>query len=755
MRFVRVAVPLPIQSEFTYRVPQDLQDRATAGSRVEVQFGNRKLLGVIVGDEEDPGDEHKIRDLSAVLDSSPTLTTELLQLTRWVSEYYMCSWGEAIRTALPPGLNRLSATVPMMRQEAFLSFPHAFRQRERLDEIKREIRGKKQVAVVEALEELLDGSSSDAILKSDVMQLAGAGHSSVKSLVDKGVIDSHLRDATLKLAEFDSRGSKRVILSTEQEDGLQQIAASIATKQFSTVLLHGVTGSGKTEVYIRALEQVLSEGRQGIVLVPEIALTPQTVGRFRAPFGDQVSVMHSRMSVGERVAAWKKIREGRASIAIGPRSVVFAPLDKLGLIIVDEEHETSYKQHEPAPRYHARDAAVMRAKMNDAVCVLGSATPSLETYANALASKYKHVRLTKRVPLADGSNATLPTVQLIDLTLENKKKRLVGNFSPQLIAAIEERLSRKEQIILLQNRRGFAPVLECVSCGWSPYCPSCSVTLTYHRTTHTLRCHYCGFATAMPAACETCKSGKLERLGSGTQRVEDDLHKALPGARVLRMDMDSTSGRTGHFDILEAFEQGDADILLGTQMVAKGLDFGRVTLVGVINADVGLLLPDYRAEERTFQLLLQVAGRSGRADRPGEVLIQTRNPSHPLFTFLANSDYDRFARYVLSIRKQLNYPPYSRMVAVAFRGPDENVVSDFSKQWASTFSEIAPGEELLGPLPSFIGRMKRQYRFHIFLKIETSKFSHVRDLIRQTHAAVRAPGRDYHAFVDVDSIGVY
>ncbi|HYG69777.1 MAG TPA: primosomal protein N', partial [Anaeromyxobacteraceae bacterium] len=413
-----------------------------------------------------------------------------------------------------------------------------------------------------------------------------------------------------------------------QAAALGEIEGALAAGRPRTFLLHGVTGSGKTEVYIRAIRAALAQGKTALVLVPEIALTPQTVRRFRAHFGDRVAVLHSRMSDGERYDAWRAIRDGRYPIVIGPRSAVFAPLENLGLVVVDEEHEASYKQFDPAPRYHARDVAVMRAHRAGAVCVLGSATPSLESLANAKAAKYRLLKMPERVPVRGKQPAPLPPVRVVDLAREKEVRRLKGALSHDLRNAIRARLDRREQVILLQNRRGYAPVLTCDDCGFTPHCRDCAVSLTVHKPRRQLRCHYCGWTERQPDACPKCGSGALALLGAGTQRVEEELAEAFPEARVLRMDLDTTARRGAHRRLLDAFGSGEADVLLGTQMVAKGLDFPRVTLVGVVNADTGMLLPDFRAAERTFQLLAQVAGRAGRRDLPGEVILQTRNPGH-------------------------------------------------------------------------------------------------------------------------------
>ena len=501
---------------------------------------------------------------------------------------------------------------------------------------------------------------------------------------------------------------------------------------------------------------MLEKKKTGIILVPEIALTPQTVRRFRAPFGDQIAVLHSRMSLGERYDAWRHLRSGRFKVAIGPRSAVLAPLENLGLVVVDEEHESSYKQFDPAPRYHARDVAVMRAAMNGAVCVLGSATPSLESFANAQSGKYTLLEMPERVPVPGRKAAALPDVRVVDLTLEKKKHRLEGALSEPLVEAIRERLGRGEQTILLQNRRGYAPVIECDACGWSPLCRDCSVTLTYHKAKRHLRCHYCGRTARLPDVCPKCDAPELARLGMGTQRVEEELAVRFPGARVLRMDLDTTGRKGAHHRLLGRFRRGEADVLLGTQMVAKGLDFPNVTLVGVVNADAGMLLPDFRSEERTFQLLTQVAGRAGRAELKGEVIFQTRNPEHAALRFATTHDYAGFAGEALPERKVFGYPPFGRVVGVEFRGPKEETVADVAERWTSVLIAQAGHLQVLGPEPAFIGRVKRQYRYHTIIKLPPSfRAAGLQKLLRCTNTRAGRPPKGYRVAIDVDAVGLF
>ncbi len=823
---VQVVLPLPVEQAYTYVVPDELAEAVHVGCRVLVPFGPRRLTGLVI--DWGPAVEtldFKTRPLLDVLDETPAFTDEMLTLTRWIADYYVCGWGEVVKAALPAGTNiedkqHLSRTtkqangvlsgqaravldyldthgeatlsgirqqlnaVPIalvrrlerdglvsitrelvdakvrVKTETHLRFAPAFRHRSAARDIQQQLRGHKQVAVVEAMAGLaLEGTHEPR--QADVLERAAAASPTVRTLVNKGILETVEKEVIrTPLGDLpDEPAPPPRVLHPAQQQALDALAKPIDAGKFETFLLHGVTGSGKTEVYIAALKRVLAQGKTGIILVPEIALTPQTVRRFRAHFGDRIAVLHSRMSLGERYDAWRHLRGGRYDVVIGPRSAVLAPLSNVGLVVVDEEHEPSYKQFDPAPRYHARDVAVMRAHHNKAVCVLGSATPSLESLANARRGKYTLLEMPDRVPVPGHTAAPLPPVRIVDLTLERKKHQLKGALSVQLQDAIRQRLEREEQVILLQNRRGYAPIVECQDCGWVPMCYDCSVTLTYHKAQRHLRCHYCGLAQRLPQACPKCNSQALKQLGEGTQRVEEELAQVFPDARVLRMDLDTTGKKDAHHRILSRFGKGKADILIGTQMVAKGLDFPRVTLVGIINADMGMRLPDFRAEERTFQLLTQVAGRAGRAELRGEVLLQTRTPDHPLFQFVVHHDYPRFANAALAERQQLDYPPFAHIVGVEFRGPKEPTVQDMAERWTKMLGEQVQGVmgvQILGPEPALIGRVKRQYRYHTILKARRGlEGPPMQQLLRATTAAFGSPPRHYRIAIDVDAIGLF
>jgi len=821
---VNVVPPLPVDQAYTYRVPEALEDEVQVGCRVLVPLRNRRLTGVIV--EKGPPEEtldFQVKDVIDVLDDEPTCTAGLLHLTKWVADYYVCGWGEALKAALPAGVTvetqrclsrtdddpgewadhdvgrvllqdlaehpdttlsamrkRLGPAVPLplvrrmaedgviemkttlsderasAKTEVHLRFAPAFQHKDAAADLVEQLRGEKQQAVVRALAGFRAEGTPEP-RQADVAERADASYSTIRSLVEKGMVEKVEKEVLRSPLDDlpDPEPPPEHDLLPAQQDALDVITDAVDDHRYGTFLLHGITGSGKTEVYIRALKAVLDRGRTGIILVPEIALTPQTVQRFRSHFGDQIAVLHSQMSTGERYDAWRQLRTGAARIAIGPRSAVLAPLEDLGLIVVDEEHESSYKQFDPAPRYHARDVAVMRAHMNDAVCVLGSATPSLESTMNARWGKYDRLVLPERVPDASGEAATLPEVRVLDLTLQRKKHQLEGALADPLREAIRERVERGEQAILLQNRRGFAPVLECEDCGWAPECRDCSVTLTLHRNggQGRLKCHYCGHTNRIPRQCPQCGGGEISQIGTGTQRVEAELESVIPDATILRMDRDTTSQKHGHHRILQRFRDG-ADVLLGTQMIAKGLDFSRVTLVGVVDADVGLLFPDFRAEERTFQLLTQVAGRAGRADIPGEVILQTRNPDHPAIRYATAHDYEGFAEEALAERRQFGYPPFGHVATVEFRGPEEARVERLAVNWTETLRTHAGPVEVLGPEPAFIQRVKKQYRYRTLLKARGQGAKPLQQALRRTKEAHGSPPNGYHVAIDVDALGL-
>ncbi len=509
----------------------------------------------------------------------------------------------------------------------------------------------------------------------------------------------------------------KIILNAEQANAVHRVTEAMTQKRFEVFLLHGITGSGKTQVYIEAIRNALAQGKEAMMLVPEISLTPQAVARFQANFGNLIAVLHSHMSAGERYDAWRRVHRGEARVVVGARSAVFAPVKNLGLIVVDEEHEGSYKQADPAPRYHARDVAIVRAKKSGAVVLLGSATPSIESYANAQRGKYTLLELPNRI-----DNVPLPSVRIIDmLTWRNSAPDREGILSRILYEKIGEKLAKQEQIILLQNRRGFAPLIRCVNCGFVRYCDACNVPMTYHKRGNVLRCHYCNAYEGAPNACPQCQGLDIIFKGIGTQKVEQALRELFPAARVVRMDLDTTRGKLAHDRILREFGEHRYDILLGTQMIAKGLDFHKVTLVGVVSADMGLLRPDFRAGERTFQLLTQVAGRAGRRNLPGEVIVQTYSPDDVCMACAREHDFKKFFAYEVNEREALRFPPFSRLALVLFRHRDNERIRGIAQDFVALLKKAGGPFRVFGPSPSPLERIQNEFRWQVLIKSDPEK----------------------------------
>ena len=586
-----------------------------------------------------------------------------------------------------------------------------------------------------------------------LLQSSGLSDSVFKALAHKSLVQVVSQQIDRKPYGNGFTKAPEMILNEEQAKAVEQISSSLKDEKFSVFLLHGITGSGKTQVYIEAIRQTLALKKSAIVLVPEISLTPQAVARFQGNFGESVAVLHSRLSAGERYDAWRNVQHGKAKVVVGARSAVFAPTVNLGLIVVDEEHDSSYKQVNPAPRYHARDVAIMRAKMLNAVVLIGSATPAVESYYNALTKKYHLVELPNRI-----DNVPLPKVRLIDMK-RFRRSAPDGNgiFSRILYNKIIEKLEKKEQIILLQNRRGFAPVLRCCDCGFTSSCDACEIPLTYHKRGHVTRCHYCNFTERAPDQCSQCKGTDLIFKGIGTQKVEGALHDLIPEARVIRMDFDTTQGKFAHDQILRQFEQHHFDILLGTQMIAKGLDFDRVTLVGVISADINLLRPDFRAGERTFQLLTQVAGRAGRGDLPGEVIIQTYSPENSSLLYAKKHDFHGFYNSEIEQRRMLQYPPYARLAVVMFRHKDNERVAGVANDFTALLKSQKIPMTIYGPTPSALQRVDNEFRWQLMVKndpVQDPGAQKMRQALSTLfHFFHKAQSKKRaHVYVDVDAV---
>ena len=749
--FVQVALPLPVRRPFTYRVAGAAPP---PGTRVQVPFRNRTLTGWTLG----PGEEvPRVRDVTQVSDAGPSVTPDLLELARWIADYYVAPVGIVLKTMLPTARRsgpKKQLVARVAREIGTLS---------ELDEIFGRAPRQRQ-----AFERLLAAGGAQTLT---ALQENGFSRPVVRGLEAKRLVtvtqEVVLRDP------FRGRHTRDapILTPTPAQDRVLRRLTTAVGAGGGTFLLHGVTSSGKTLVYIELIRRVLADGRGAIVLVPEIALTPQTVSRFRAAFGDLVAVLHSGLSDGERFDAWTEIEAGRKRIAVGARSAVFAPLPRIGAIVVDEEHDGSYKQSE-TPRYSGRDVAVVRATRAGAVCVLGSATPSLESWANAKSGKYSLLELPDRV-----GGGTLPRIHVVDLRSPAAVRSTPEDpgaantvavpaipeppaatppppehvISPHLLQLLRQRLERREQTILLLNRRGYATFAQCRSCGDVLECVHCSVSMTLHRARRKMICHHCGHLEPPPGRCARCGSTDLSYRGLGTEQVERILVECLPGVRVARMDVDTTGGKWSHHDILERVRAGDVDILLGTQMIAKGLDFPRVTLVGVINADVGLHLPDFRSSERTFQLLSQVSGRAGRGRLPGEVVIQTHVPDHYVVRAAVAHDYHGFVDRELAARADPLYPPCVRMARILLSSPVQTDAMTAAKAlhaWLE--SRTRPGApEVLGPAPAPIEKLHGRYRWHVLLR---GRAPAVGRILAAVADDFRPPGADLRVSLDRDPL---
>jgi primosomal protein N' (replication factor Y) len=705
-RLVAVAVPVPGLGLLTYRVPPALGD-APKGARVRVPLGTRVVTGCVVDPDATPPADAILRDVSAVVDHRPFLPASIVDLALWVGEYYMAGPGDALTVAMPPAAREgRASSFRTVARVTLAPVPGAS-----LDDV----RGPKQREAVRHLRAHPEGLALPALVR------LGVGAATVRSLADRGLVvlaqEVVFRDP---FDDEDGRGSGRWALgpapdseralTAEQERALAALENLRAGGGFRTALLHGVTGSGKTELYLQLAARASAGGQHVLMLVPEIALTPAAAGIFRRRFGSRVAIQHSGLSTGERHDQWHLIRRGDVDIVVGTRSAVFAPLERVGLIVVDEEHESSYKQEE-SPRYNGRDVAVMRGRMESALVVLGSATPSLESFANAKAGRYELVRLTRRV-----ADRPLATVRIVDMRQEFAARGPDVTLGTELVAAIDRRLAKREQTLVLLNRRGFATVIFCRQCAASLECPHCSVSLTYHRASRRVRCHYCDYAAAVPTRCGECGGEFLEQSGFGTERLEADVRARFPGARVRRVDRDTIRRRGAIGEVLRGLAAGEVDILVGTQMIAKGHDFPAVTLVGVVSADVGLGLADFRASERTFQLITQVVGRAGRGDVPGEAVVQTLYPDHYSIRAAAAQDYTAFAAREGEFRATMQYPPAVALINVVVKGRTLDAALADAGDLAVRVRDAGPKGRVIGPAPAAMSKIKDEYRAQFFIK---------------------------------------
>ena len=795
--FVDVAFPAGIEAPLTYRVPEAWRVAALPGTRVLAPLGPRTVTGYVVG-LRGSAPVATVKEITEVLDPEPLLDRHLLALTRWVSEYYLCPWGEVIRTALPPGIDALtrrlisvtsagraalegpaplrtaerdlllfatdresvSLSTIRRRPEAPRVIPHLLRRgliairaevsgprvRPRLCEFCQlapgvlpdttavAARAKKQRAILDALAKTPEGLPRPEAAQGNSAALA--------ALIRRGLVV--LRSVEVSRDPFrfavEPADAPRV-LAPAQAEALACIGEALAAGKFQALLLHGVTGSGKTEVYLQAIAHALSEGRQALVLVPEIALTPLAVQRFLARFGSKVAVLHSGLQPGERFDAWRRIRQGGAEIVVGARSAVFAPLPRLGILVVDEEHDPSYEQDE-SPRYHGRDVAVMRAKLLDAPVILGSATPSFESYERAQTGRYRLLRLPER-----SEARALPSVEIVDLRRVDGGDRLL---SPPLCAAIVERLRTGEQTLLFLNRRGFSTLLLCEDCGATLGCPHCSISLTYHAARGRLRCHTCDFERRPPEQCPACNGERMRYLGVGTQQLEAAVRQRFPAARVDRLDRDTAGGWRAIEATLGRLTKGETDILVGTQMIGKGHDIPGVTLVGVISADMALNLPDFRAGERAFAIFTQVVGRAGRGTRPGVALIQTFNPTHYILQAVQRQDFEALWAAEGPLRRERGLPPFSRAVLAIVSSPVEQAAEGAALELARRLTASGlPARALSGPAPAPLYRLRSRYRWHLLVHEQGNRLrARIAEAARQVRRS--AFGRGTRVELDVD-----
>ncbi len=759
-----VSLPVPLDQPFTYSLPETLRHRVRPGSRILAPFGTRKLTGVILRCHDERPDV-ATRDALRLLDSEPVLDGELLALGKWIAGYYCAPLGEVLRGMLPlaseirqgkiwsltdsgrdaarqllldsspddPATQvlrvlekrplsaaYLARTMPLadkvlraLERRGFIVAEQVQTERDPLRapsdhlrvELVPEAPGRKLTKPERELHAFLELHPGSHNLK-DLEGLVKNASPAARALARKGVVSLRPENAAAGGGPIRVRHD----LNPAQAAAFDQIRGAIDAREFRTFLLHGITGSGKTEVYLNCIEATVAQGRSALLLVPEIALTPAMAGQFFSRFGDRVAILHSAFTDVERSEQWRRIRRGAASVVVGTRSGVFAPVRNLGLIVVDEEHDGSYKQEE-TPRYNGRDVAIVRAQAASACVVLGSATPSLESRYNAERGKYTLLELPGRIEARP-----LPAVELVDMRQEFLETRKQNTFSRKLLDAIEVRLQNGEQTIILLNRRGFSSFVACRACGERVQCINCSLTLTYHKRDRRLLCHYCGYAEKVPSVCPKCASEHIYFLGVGSEKVEEELHQAFPTARIARLDRDTVTGKRQYETILQDFREHNYDILVGTQMIAKGHDIPNVTLVGVVSADVGLGMPDFRAAERTFQLLTQVAGRAGRGSLPGIVLIQTINPDHYAVRLAAAHDYPAFYGKELNFRRMMHYPPFSAMANVLVRSEKKEMAMRMSTEMSTLFMPPPEKLRIMGPAEAPVPRLKNEYRYQFLIK---------------------------------------
>jgi primosomal protein N' (replication factor Y) len=736
--YADIILPLAVRGKFTYAIPEDLLDLVRPGIKALVQFGSKNFYtGIVSKVHGNTPDFRNIRPVISVNDTSLVVNEKQLGHWEWMAEYYMSTAGEIMKAAIPSALlpeGSISSPVTEKyrpREETFIRLASGYNDHD-LNEILDNLRkAPKQAALLTTylhLSGYSSGSEIKPVLKSTLIRESGSGPGILEALIGKGIV-TPLRTEVGRLNEVLQKNEPLNILTERQSAALESIRSYFKEKDI--VLLHGITSSGKTEIYFHLIDEQMKHGKQVLYMLPEIALTTQIILRLQKHFGKQVGVYHSRFNDQERVEIWKRVADQDPAsgyrIILGVRSSLFLPFSNLGLIIIDEEHDSSYKQHDPSPRYNARDSAIMLAAIHKAKTLLGSASPSVESYYNSLTGKYGLVELKERY-----GSIRLPNIILANTREAYRKKLMVSHFTPELLKVVDDALVKDEQVILFQNRRGFSPYIECPECGWIPVCIHCAVNLTYHKGINKLNCHYCGYNSDMPAKCGNCGSSGLVTRGFGTEKIEDEIKIIFPSARVARMDHDTTKGKNSFNRIIRTFEDRRIDILIGTQMISKGLDFENLTVVGILNADNMLNFPDFRAHERSFQLMEQVSGRAGRRQKQGKVVIQTSDPSNRIIRLMLQHDYLTMYRLQEEERKNFNYPPFCRLIKISLKHRDRSLLNGFSGRLGDDL-KTKFGKRVLGPEYPIISRIQQWYIKTILIKIEKEKpLAKAREMIMES-----------------------
>ena len=776
--YAEIVFPLPFRKSFTYLIPQELEKQAKIGVRAVAPFGRRTLTGFIINKTKTTSVKDDIKLVTDIIDEGPIIDNDGFKFYQWISDYYLCSLGEALKLAVPYGseveskrkiIPDQNACTHLLTKEKNKSSTRtkilktlSEKKEINLQQLQKIVKKKNIHSTLRTLQEsgvvtLLDTIQSAKVkpktanyvklnkkvgeiyslfpeierrspkqikLLLELVNAKGKGlpvaellhktsssKSSLDSLESKGLVKIYEQEIDRRYVEQYNEQKSSFSLSEKQSEVIDKVSKLIDDEKFKTFLLHGITGSGKTQVYIELAKKVIQKKKTVLILVPEISLTPQITSRFFNVFGDEVTVLHSRMSPGERYDSWRRVHKGKSNVVIGARSALFSPLKNIGLIVIDEEHDSSYKQADMVPKYNARDSAIMLGSIENCPVLLGSATPSVESMYNAKAGKYQLLEMPDRI-----DDAKLPMITLVDVTRERKKMKMENIFSKTLLDKIQERIKRKEGIIILQNRRGFSTQIYCTDCGEVEICDNCSVPMVYHINKNIIQCHYCGLVKDVPGACTHCGSIAIKYFGTGTERVEDELEYYFPDIKISRVDSDSITKKSALSRLLISFGSGEIDVLVGTQMVSKGLDFSRVTLVGVISAETTLWLPDFRADERTFQLLTQVSGRAGRSKSPGEVIIQTQNEKHFALQMVLNGNYTGFFEKEIIDREKMGFPPFTRIALIEAKDPNLDKAKGAITSYHSEIKKYSKWLKISSPTPAIIARLKGQYRYQILIK---------------------------------------